>query len=366
MVCKAKNFIRKIKTSLKYTSVILIYFLVVGCVNISQKQSYYPPFHSVELTHVMDCDCDIRALHVDKQHIFFAGSNGKYGYLNTADHSIEYLGTVEENGKNPEFRGLVRTKKNDFIMSVANPGLVYKVNFFGSRKLVYKQASEATFFDAIKFWNDSEGLIIGDPEDGCMTFLITRDEGNTWNRVDCDILGPAEENEGAFAASNSNITMITDHAWVIAGGEVSKVYFTRDKGESWIIYDTPIRNDKPTTGGYTMDFHNIKTGIIMGGDYLDPQNNKGNKALTKNAGKSWHLIADGQNPGYMSSVKFVPNSDGNEIVAVGPTGIYYSSDGGHNWKMLSNESFHTIEFLNDFIAYAAGKGKIVQLTFSEN
>ena len=51
------------------------------------------------------------------------------------------------------------------------------------------------------------------------------------------------------------------------------------------------------------------------------------------------------------------------MVALGFTGISYSSDMGASWKELSKESFYTIRFKNDSIAYAAGKNRISKLTF---
>ena len=122
-------------------------------------------------------------------------------------------------------------------------------------------------------------------------------------------------------------------------------------------------HQEPTQGIYTMDFWDEKLGIVFGGDYTKPEESRNNKAMTEDGGKTWQMIADGNLPGYKSCVQFVPNSEGNEIVALGFTGISYSSDRGHTWKNLSNEPFFTFRFLNDSIAYAAGKGRIAKLTF---
>lgn len=103
--------------------------------------------------------------------------------------------------------------------------------------------------------------------------------------------------------------------------------------------------------------------MVFGGDYSDPENNKANKAITKDGGETWTLVADGQNPSYKSCVQFVPNSKGKEIVALGFTGISYSSDWGETWKTLSEEPFYTVRFLNDSVAYAAGKGSVAKLSF---
>jgi hypothetical protein len=62
-------------------------------------------------------------------------------------------------------------------------------------------------------------------------------------------------------------------------------------------------------------------------------------------------------------VRYVPGGEGKEIVAVGFTGISYSVDAGENWKELSSEGFYTIRFLNDSVAYAAGKNRLAKLKF---
>lgn len=340
-------------------------FLFQGCVNISNKNSNLQNFGAVKISKVLDCSFNIRAIKADPQHVFFAGSEGQFGYLNSADNSIAYIGSIEEKGKKPDFRAIAETKKYNLLLSTGNPALLYKVNFFGKRKLLYQQNSPGTFYDAMKFWNDKEGLAIGDPINGCMSFLITRDGGKTWNPIHCRNLPKAEKGEAAFAASNSNIEIIGDKTWVITGGKTSRVYFSPDKGKTWKVFDTPLIKDKNTTGGYSIDFYNSKLGIIVGGDYTATENNHANKALTTDSGKTWRLIAEDQDPGYQSCVKFVPGSEGKEIVSVGITGIYYSSDRGQTWSQLSDKGFYTIDFLNGYTAYAAGKGRIAKLTFFE-
>lgn len=176
-----------------------------------------------------------------------------------------------------------------------------------------------------------------------------------------DISESHSESEGAFAASNTNIKAIGNKAWIATTS--STIYFTADKGNTWELFKTPIVNEKPAQGIYSIDFYDENMGIAIGGDYTDPSANKANKAITRDGGKSWNLIADGLEPDYKSCVQFVPNSLGNGIVAVGITGISYSSDMGESWTKLSEEPFYTLRFENDSIAYAAGKNRIVKLTF---
>lgn len=351
---------------MKKITLLLFLFIASSCVNVAKKENSPHQFVAVKVDDIFKGDLSIRALTVDNDHIFFAGSKGKFGYLNTADHSISYVGRIQEDSIVPEFRSLARVNKKDFILSAGKPALLYKVNYFGKRKLMYEESCDGVFYDSMAFWNEQEGLAIGDPTANCMSIIITRNGGESWEKLSCDDLPKTVEGEAAFAASNTNIAVVGNKAWVISGGEKSRVYFTPDKGITWTVYDTPLVQGKESTGGYSIDFYDEKNGVIIGGDYTKPEKNVGNKAITKDGGKTWKLIANGENPGYKSCIKFVPNSGGKELIAVGFTGISYSNDFGETWVKLSDDSFYTLRFMNEFTAYAAGNGKISRLTFMEN
>jgi len=80
---------------------------------------------------------------------------------------------------------------------------------------------------------------------------------------------------------------------------------------------------------------------------------------------TWEIVADNHIPGFRSCVQYMPNSNGNELVAIGFKGIDYSNDSGDSWIHLSDEGFYTIRFFNDSVAYAAGNARISKLTFKE-
>jgi photosystem II stability/assembly factor-like uncharacterized protein len=211
------------------------------------------------------------------------------------------------------------------------------------------------------FGNNQEGIAMGDTVDGCLSIIITRDGGHSWNKIPCSELPKGVEAEGAFAASNTNIKTIGSKVWIATTS--SRIYYSGDKGITWDIFTTPVVKDKPTQGIYSIDFYDENLGIAIGGDYTNPDDNKANKAITQDGGRTWKLIADGQEPAYKSCIQFVPNTNGNGVVALGFTGVSYSSNKGDNWSKLSDESFYTLRFMNDSIAYAAGKNRIAKLTF---
>jgi len=320
-------------------------------------------FTEVEIQEIYENDSlSIRAIEIIGKNIAFAANNGTFGMYNK--ETKKWLtNTQKHDTLSPEFRAVAATKNDFFMLSVGSPALLYKTGNSGAMELVYKEEHEKAFYDAMVFWNDKEGIAMGDPTGNCISIIITRNGGNNWKKIDCEALPEVVEGEAAFAASNSNIAIKGDKTWILTGGMTSRVYFSPDKGKTWEVFDTPLIDGKPTTGGYSMDFYDENQGIIIGGDYTNPEGKTGNKAISNDGGKTWELIAEGEEPGYKSSVRFVPGSDAIQIVATGFSGISYSKNGGKSWGKLSEESFYTLRFKNDSVAYAAGDGRIAKLTF---
>lgn len=335
--------------------VIPILLLMFSCAETKKKQ----PFTSVEIETIYDDSLSIRAIEIMGNSLAFAANKGTFGTVELATGKVR--ANIEKYHTSiPEFRAVAHTSTDFYMISVGSPALLYKTGDDGTMELAYMEEGEGVFYDAMTFWNDKEGIAVGDSVSGCFSIIITRDGGNTWNKLACNVLFEGIEGEGAFAASNTNIKTVGDKTWIAT---TKRILFSSDKGKTWEAIETPILNKEEAQGIYSIDFYDENLGIAIGGDYTNPEVNIANKAVTKDGGKTWQLIADGQNPQYKSCVQFIPNSKGKEIIALGFTGISYSSDMGTTWKKLSDESFYTIRFLNDSIAYAAGKSRIAKLTF---
>jgi photosystem II stability/assembly factor-like uncharacterized protein len=235
-------------------------------------------------------------------------------------------------------------------MSIGSPSKLFRNNkATGFKDMVFTDVHPKAFYDSMEFWNDQEGIAMGDPTEDCLSVIVTRDGGNSWQKLSCDTL--------------PKVKIIGDETWIVSGGKQSRVFYSSNKGLTWEVTETPIIQGEPTQGAYTMDFYDRNRGIIYGGDYTDPTMNTNNIAITSNGGKTWNVAGNGTNDGYKSCVQYVPNRDGKELVAIGFTGISYSKDGGANWKALSKESFLSFRFLNDTVAYASGRNRIAKLIF---
>jgi photosystem II stability/assembly factor-like uncharacterized protein len=198
---------------------------------------------------------------------------------------------------------------------------------------------------------------MGDPTDACLSIIKTTDGGNSWTKIPCDILPEVEQGEAAFAASNSNISLYENHVWIVSGGKKARVFHSSDRGEKWEVYETPIVQGGQMTGIFTCDFYDENTGIIFGGDWNEQDNNKGNKAITHDGGKTWALIAEGEHPGYRSCVQFIGEDSADNILAVGIPGIAHSDDGGNSWSQITDESFYTFRKA-DKVIWLAGSKKV--------
>lgn len=335
--------------------------LIASC-NSDKEQKERIPFTEVEVETILQDSISIRAIDPMGPNLAFAGNNGRFGIYNAGRDEMK-VNLQKYDTLLPEFRSVASTANDFFMLSVGNPALLYKTGDNGSMELVYKEENEKVFYDSMVFWNDKEGLAMGDPTEDCLSIIITRDGGKTWNKIPCNKLPKTVEGEAAFAASNSNIAVEGEETWIISGGMKSRVFYSPDKGKTWSVTETPLIQGTSTTGGYSIDFYDNEKGIIIGGDYTNPEANSGNKAVTNDGGKTWKLVAEGKDPGYKSSVRYVPGGEGKEVVAVGFTGISYSKDSGENWKKISDEEFFTIRFINDSTAYAAGKNRIAKLKF---
>ncbi|MEM7087564.1 MAG: oxidoreductase [Bacteroidota bacterium] len=339
---------------------VLLFSFFISC-----DDDAHVSFTQVVIEDVFTDSLSIRSIvPINDQKVWFAANQGRVGLI---DNNTPKLATIKYEDSLLHFRSIASIKGAVFVLSIGNPGVLYKIDFNGEEATnieeVYSERGEKVFYDAIAFWNDLEGIAMGDPTDSCLSIIITRDGGDHWEKISCDVLPEVEKGEAAFAASNTNIAIVKDHVWIASGGKRARVFHSADKGATWEVFETPMLQGGTMTGIYSIDFFDENTGVIFGGNWEKKEFNEGNKALTRDGGKTWELLSNGEGPGYRSSVSFVPGTKGKGLVAVGSPGISYSNDQGEHWMELSQEGFYAIEFVNDSVAFASGRNRIAKLKF---
>jgi photosystem II stability/assembly factor-like uncharacterized protein len=339
----------------------LLFLLVLsGCK--TSKPIIAKTFTSLKIAELHSSTISIRAIATDNDTVFYGGSDKKLGFVSP---QAKYEKQLTSLPLNFEFRSIALTSNYVYFLAIANPALLYRYSRnFKESELVYEEKNEKVFYDSMHFWNDEEGIAIGDPTEDCLSIIITKDSGKTWSKLPCDSLPKVKAGEAAFAASNTNICIKGNSCWVVTGGTQSRVFYSKDKGKTWQVFNTPIVQGEAMTGIFTADFYNEKIGIIAGGNYEKPEQNFQNKAMTFDGGKTWKLVGENVGFGYSSCIQFVPGSKGAGIVSVGAQGLFYSNNFGATWKLfLTDDNLYTIRFISPAKAIAAGKNKIISIQF---
>lgn len=212
------------------------------------------------------------------------------------------------------------------------------------------------FLDAMAFWTPDRGIAFSDSVDGQLV-IFTIADGKTWTRIPTSSLPPAVPEEGAYAASGTNVAVHgSQHVWI--GTSRSRVLRSIDRGRTWAVATTPIPSGS-ASGIFSIAFRDERHGVIVGGDYQKPTEAIDNVAITSDGGLTWTL-ARGLT-GYRSAVAHRPGTT--TWYATGPSGTDISTDDGKTWKGFSPEGFHTLDFVaRGRAAWTAGeRGRVARL-----
>lgn len=310
---------------------------------------------------ILETKLSCRAILVDDERVWMGMDKGRYGFYDKKKDTT-IIKEIQSVARTTEFRSIAGTKEAIFILAVGNPAMLIRIDRKTLEEtVVYKEEHEKVFYDSMQFVDDLNGFAMGDPIENCLAFIKTNDGGKTWQKVNCDVLPKVVEGEAAFATSNTNLAIKGKSIFMVSGGKKSRVFVSNDFGATWNVYETPIVQGETMTGIFTADFYNEKIGIIAGGNYEKQDQNWANKAITKNGGKTWKLIADKEAFGYASCVQFVPNSNGKKLISVGGTGMFYSDNFGKSWTKFSDDKdFFTFRFESEKVFYATGRNKLVR------
>jgi photosystem II stability/assembly factor-like uncharacterized protein len=254
-----------------------------------------------------------------------------------------------------------------YALSIGNgpASRIYKTTDAGATwQLQFKNDDAKAFFDAMSFWDADHGIVFGDSIDGQFCIMTTENGGRVWTRVPASALPAALENEGAFAASGTNIAVFgKTHAWIGTGAAAkARVLHTTDRGRTWQIAETPLVAG-PSAGIFSVAFRDAKHGVIVGGDYKKESEAIDNLAVTSDGGATWTLVKG--LTGFRSAVAYVPDTK-STLVAVGPSGADYSPNDGRTWMRLEGPGFDTLSFARGRgVGWAAGaRGILAKLMFS--
>src|SRR5262245_57454694 len=306
----------------------------------------------------------LRAVSAVHERVAWASGSGST-VLRTTDGGVIWK-KLSVTNEQLDFRDVDAIDANTaYLLSIGNGSAsrIYKTVDGGATwTLQFRNDDAKAFADAMSFWDADHGLVIGDSIDGKFWILATADGGRVWSRLPTDILPPALENEGAFAASGTNIAIQgKSYAWIgLGAASRARVLRTTDRGRSWKVFQTPIKSGQ-SSGIFSIAFRDTKHGVVAGGDYRKETEAADNLAVTDDGGETWTLVKG--LTGFRSVVSYVTGT--RTIVAIGPAGGDYSTDDGRTWRVLPGPGFDTFSCVRGrAIGWGAGaRGAIGRLTF---
>ncbi|MGE0866814.1 MAG: WD40/YVTN/BNR-like repeat-containing protein, partial [Vicinamibacterales bacterium] len=206
---------------------------------------------------------------------------------------------------------------------------IYKTSDGGATwALQFANTDPKVFLDAMAFRDADRGFAFSDSVDGRFVILATSNGGSAWERIPADRLPAALPDEGAFAASGTNVAVVGSSVWI--GTTKSRVLRSTDEGRSWTVVQTPLDTGE-ATGIFSVAFKDATHGVIVGGDYQQENAAGDNAAFTSDGGATWTL-AKGIT-GFRSVAAWVPGT--RSVLAIGPSGADWSADEGRSWTAVA-------------------------------
>lgn len=298
-----------------------------------------PPLWTQQLTGVKS---RLRGISAVSERVAWA-SGSDATVLRTTDGGDTWTRVTVPGAERLDFRDIdAFSDRVAYVLSIGNGELsrIYKTTNGGNGwTLQLASHDPKIFLDAMAFWSEDRGIAYSDSIDGQFVIFMTTN-GRTWERIPPDRLPPALPNEGAYAASGTNVAVHGDHVWI--GTTASRALHSPDRGQTWTVAQTPVATSG-SAGIFSIAFRDAQHGIVVGGDYRKESEAVDNAAVTSDGGKTWTL-SKGLS-GYRSAVAFVPRTTSTWL-AIGPLGADISEDDGRTWTPLPGAGFDAFSFAN--------------------
>jgi photosystem II stability/assembly factor-like uncharacterized protein len=345
---------------------------------------------------------------VNEKVVWVSGLGGTFGL--TTDGGDTWTTGVVAGAEALQFRDVEGVSARVAYLLSAGVGTdsrIYKTVDGGATwTLQFQNEDPDGFYDCFAFWTPRRGITMGDAVNGRFPVIRTLD-GETWQDIG-DQLPAAQPGEAAFAASGTcAATFGRRHGWLATGGaEQARVLATRDGGETWTSYGTPIVQGTPTSGVITVAFRDTRHGVIGGGELVAPDEFADTFARTRDGGRTWTLGARTPFPGSIYGLAYAAgrggernddrddgDHDGGEggddvrsaaggrhddgdrhdggsrsvrtVVVTGPGGAAWSADEGDTWTALPDvANFWAVAFASRRAGWLVGtEGRILKVSF---
>jgi hypothetical protein len=316
-----------------YVSGIISLFVLLTFSAYTQENKYTKKNKTAKIIQYTTDKAYSRSILIKDSIVYTANSNGS---MYATDLRTELSRNILENKKFEEMRDLEISGDFLFGMQSGSYGLLAKTD--GTKFIDYITPSTSIwidkFLDGMDFFGNT-GFIMADPKNGYFSLYYSEDGGNNWN--ECEGKLQNMEGEAGFAASGTNVQVLNDSTFIfVSGGKKSRFFKSSDKGKTWKITSIPYMNSE-TSGAFSICMISETVGVIVGGDYLNPDLCMNTCFFTDDGGEFW-INAEEQTRGYRSCVIHAKGV----FYAAGTNGLDYSTDNGLTWKPFAHGNFFSL------------------------
>jgi hypothetical protein len=291
---------------------------------------------------------------VDDKTVWVSGSNGTVG--RSLDGGLTWTWMTVKGFEKTDFRDIEAFDKTTaVIMGIAEPAYILRTIDGGEHwQVVFENHDKGMFLDAMEFWNEQSGIVIGDPLKNRFFIGRTLDGGKTWQGIPESMRPVADSGEACFASSGTNVRKITKQEAVIITGGLASNVLVRDQK-----FNLPLIQGKESTGANSIAIKNKKTWMVVGGDFNTKDSATKNAAITFDAGKTWTLPSTPPT-GYRSCVEYIKKK---RWITCGLNGVDITNDDGLHFTNISKENFHVVRKAKkgNAVYFAGGGGRIGKL-----
>jgi photosystem II stability/assembly factor-like uncharacterized protein len=283
---------------------------------------------------------------VDDRTAWASGSKGTV--LRTLDGGATWTVRPVPGAETTDFRDIEAFSPDEaVIMGIDRPAKIFRTTDGGETwTQTFADDSPGVFLDGLAFFDEKNGLAVGDPTDGRFFVISTTDGGASWTLLPPGSRPAALAGEAAFAASGTSLAALKDdRVWLSTGGPASRVWRSEDRGRHWEPVSSALLEGSPSAGGFSVAFLDARTGLTVGGDYKAETAAVGNAAVSADGGKTWRAVEDRRPGGFREAVAFVPGTAPPIAITVGPSGSDFSLDLGRTWTpIVTPAGFHALDF----------------------
>ncbi|MBS7785688.1 T9SS type A sorting domain-containing protein [Flavobacterium sp. CYK-55] len=219
----------------------------------------------------------------------------------------------------------------------------------------FNSADGASFCNLVHFWDENNGVTMGDPAGGYFEIYTTTNGGSVWTRVPSGSI-PAPIDAAEYGLTNQ-FTVTGDVIWI--GTTFGRILKSTDHGLTWTVSQSPIPDfggGINGSGSGDMAFSDANNGLLQTDAY--------ELFSTADGGANWTALTVAPDTALKNfGISEIPGqantyiSVGEDLLNSPARGSAFSTDGGNTWTHIADTDEvdgGVVAFRNSQVGFCSG------------